>query len=50
MEIIQNMARQQDERRAMIMRPAETVNNGGETLIVNLQGVVINNPNGTLGS
>ena len=50
MEIIQNMARQQEEMRAMIMRPAEALNNGGETLNTNLLGVVINNLNDTLGT
>ena len=50
MEIIQNMARQQEEMRTMIMRPVETLNNGGETLNTNPPGVVVNNPNDTLGT
>ena len=50
MEIIQNMNRQQEEMRAMIMRPSETLNNGSETLNANQKGVVINNPNGIMGA
>ena len=49
MEIIQNMARQQEEIRVMIMRPVEALNNGGRT-VNNLPGVIVNNPNDTLGT
>ena len=44
------MARQQEEMRATIMRLAEALNNGGETLNTNLPGVIVNNPNDTLGT
>ena len=45
MEIIQNLARQQEEMRAMIVRPAEGLNNGSENPNAGPPRVVINNPN-----
>ena len=47
MEIIQNMARQQEEIRVMIMRPTEALNNGGEALNTSLPGVIVKYPNDT---
>ena len=40
------MVRQQEEMRALVVRPIVTVDNGNETLVVNPQGVIVNNLNG----